>query len=365
MSRKKLILVILGTILLAAIVGIVIWQWQANKLTNNKQQAVYPPQPSVNDLFKWGATVRPFALDPEMKFKPALDEQFTLMEELGAKWVRTDWLTQKGWDLLDETLEAARRHGLGVVLIVDWQQEGLKIFEKSLSPDEIEKKAYQFANDLAKRYKGKIHYYQISAEMSSLALANPLSAGFLVQDYDNSKYQRIYRWIKGTTEGIKAADPEAKRIIDSLWTHTGFIDRLVADKIEFEVIGWDWYSNFGIDLGAVDIHAASGRKYNLVEELGKYGKEVWIAEANKSSGTLDGNLEAQARFTEDFARYIYSQPLFTGFMFYELTDRVGVQEGELFQGLVQYRQEGDHFVLDKNKPAFQSYRKVIKESSGR
>ncbi len=78
--------------------------------------------------------------------------------------------------------------------------------------------------------------------------------------------------IRGLLDGIHAADPQARGIVDAAgWCHWAFQEQLWADGVHWDVTGWHWYSGYG-DL--VDVTGCGDT--NILQKL----KDDFLQKAN-------------------------------------------------------------------------------------
>lgn len=294
----------------------------------------------------WGAVVRAFALDkPGTPYsKQHLVQQFDYLKELGVTDVRAN--AEVNETINDDYVSLANERGLTATLIL----ETPRFFE-----EETHDSMFAYGKKIAERYKGKVAFYQLGNEASGVAVKSGFS-GSKTTDYDETKYKRFKELVRGLSEGIKSSDPNAKRIISAHWLGVGVIDRLVADKVEFEVIGWDWYSDMGNDM----IKIQDGQTINIPQYLSKYNKEFWIAELNHREGSKNG-AAVQADFLQTFVLNAMNHPEIKAIFVFPLTDQCGDLDKDYGKmGLVELTKNVDGTcTITGKKKAFDTYKNLI------
>lgn len=242
--------------------------------------------------------------------------------------------------------------------------------------NEVESSAREYAFNVARKMKDCVQYWDIDNELDGWAILhkgdmmadgniynfNP-PAGDQKDNYEDARYQFAMHRIKGLIAGVRAADPNAKVMVNSAgWHHFGFIDRLVQDGVAFDILGWHWYSEMG------NLDEAKYRK-NLVvmDRLLSYGKPLWITENNYRPG---GAPEQEVRQAEYFANTVERMkklfPKVRVYCVYELLDEpyFGATTPYGNYGLVKVRKSDDgKWVLDRKKPAFDIIKAATKPSA--
>ena len=116
--------------------------------------------------------------------------------------------------------------------------------------------------------------------------------GDLPSMFNETKYQYFLALLRGLNAGVKRASPSARTVVNSGgWKHYGWYTRLVADKLDFDIIGYHWYSSMGDfnDTNPSSSPAHSGSHTNVLQALTKYKKKIWITEMNHQGGSSAGN----------------------------------------------------------------------------
>lgn len=271
--------------------------------------------------------------------------QLDWAKELGSTDVRSN--VEESLEDTDDFVNLAKDRGLNPMLIVE---PNLPDFYNQATYDQ----GYNYAINIAKRYRGKVKYYQLGNEASGVAIKKNYP-GNKKSDYDDGKYAILKEWLKGLSEGIDAGDPDAYRMISANWLGVGIFDRLVEDNIQFELIGWNWYSDMGNDL----IKEVDGADFSIPEYLKKYPKDFWVVELSRQGGTLDGNEQAQSDFLKEFMTNASSHNNVNGMFVFPLTDMcpdLNTSVGKM--GIIRLvRNTDSSCTVEDKKPAFN----VVKE----
>lgn len=307
---------------------------------------------NYNEPFMWGTTMRPDA------FGRYIDElwlkQIKVANNLGAPWVRIPWsyAADDQFKFNDEVMNYLINNGLEIYLVVEPNGD----FEKVQDPY---KDGYDNAYRIASHYKGKIKYYQIMNEAGSNAIIDGTYSGENESDYDATKYQRTRDWIKGALEGVKKADPEAYRAVTNQWLQTGFLEKLKKDNVDYDMIGWDWFSDMGF-IG--DKKLADGTL--LIDKLKSFNKPFFLAEINYRPEGKNGQKgqpeEKQAAYIEKTADWAVENKL-VGFYVLELFNTVNPSRGyNDYYGIYSIKKStGGSYVPDEPLKAYTVYQEII------
>jgi len=307
--------------------------------------------------FLWGVTVRPHAL---AKYTPKTwTAQINLVKELNVKYVRMAWQYDakpnpiKFADTLMKEIDAQK---LSVYMIVENKTE----LAKTSNPYQD---GYDSAFEIASHYKGKIKYYQLLNEAGSSALKGGQYSGEKESDYDPVKYKNIRDWLKGASDGIKKADPSAYRIITDQWTHFAFFEMIARDGVDYDIVGWDWFSDMGF-MG--DKKMSDGR--TPLEHLQELNKPIILAEVNyRPTGPSDNQQvdgAKQAEFMSQMAEWAYNTKIIKGFFILELMDvtNTGTRGYVDRYGIVEAN-KNDKGVgeITGKRPAFDALKQIVEK----
>ena len=295
-------------------------------------------------------------------FDVSLEDQVRLVSASGATWYRVDLNTgnfMANTARLDELLKISERYGVQLlpVLIAAPGARG-----NEGTPAQIRSSAQHFARSVVDRYKGRISHWELSNELDDYALIRKGDVtragkrwdwgdpdGSHPDDFEELRYQRAKAEIIGLGDGVRAADPSARTIVDTAgWLHYGFIERLtVEDHVPFDILSWHWYSEMG------DMTRVQG-SLDLVKYLQRFGKPLWLTEVGRRGGSAGGgDLELADYMNHDLAK-LAANPGVGALFVYELLDEPYFGEGgESHYGLVTLgRGPLGNWVVTGRKPAF-------------
>ena len=278
-----------------------------------------------------------------------VEQHMALLKEMGIGCYRSDW----GWGLdfthSDKLVVAAEAAGIKLLPVLF-----PPVADAKGDPREIRRLAFEYGKAVAARYKGRITHYELSNELDSGAMTKWPNGGdrdgAARSDYDFHKYAEACELLRGLSEGVHEGDPAAKRIIGgSGWLHFGFVDRLLDDAVPCEIIAWHWYSDMG---DITEVKQSYSGKWDVIQKLKSWGKEVWITECDRRDGDMDGNEQAQADYLADQVKKCKATGVVKAFFAYELLDEPYFQGGEAHYGLVKLVKQDGKWVVGARKKAF-------------
>ena len=310
--------------------------------------------------FVWGASIIPYPTGPHV---PAtLTEVMNRAMLLGLRVVRTEIppglkTNDEKFAYLDPIVDAAQKANINLDLIIHskWAGEDDDVF----SQPNLEQLARDRATAVAKRYQGRVRYYQLGNEFPVVSL-KPSWSGSTPDAYDDAKYAASITWLNASTKAIRAADPKAKIIVTANWLQYGFFERAFHDKIDIDIIGWDWFDE------THDVHnlEESGQPVDLIQRLAAFKKPIWFVEAGYSASTHSQT--EQADLDAAFLKDVSSNPVVKGALVGVLIDSVNVlgTKGE-HDGIIalDYANPGLP-TIGLPKPAFTRIQQLITEVSG-
>lgn len=298
----------------------------------------------ARSAFSWGVAFRPEPFASAENNLSVLPEQFQLMKELGVTSVRVDY-SPNNQPLNDKIVELAKENGLTLIFIIPFGPNDIST-DKNLSAN-----AHKYVFDIVSRYRGKVPIWQLGTEVATVALRKPDLHGADTVDYPDSTYKPVATWLHAATKAAKEADPQARRLVNDQWIHVGFFTKFLKEGGDFEIIGWNWFSDMGDNMDNVTIDRNTGQKYKLMEKLRGFGKEIWLTEVNRRHGSEDGNEKAQADYIETMANAAYANQHVSGFIVFHLM-------GEQGYGIVHANDT--EFKIGAKKEAFNRYQSIIK-----
>lgn len=323
--------------------------------------------------FKWGVFIKSYALECASR-NNYLDEcrqdtraMLGKAKDLGVGWVKINAEIHPAINQM--IIEETEKAGLKLVLILEHGQCANSVGNISEDQD-LYQKGFNCAREIAGNYSGRVAYYQIANEISgaTMALSDedqpffPNSIGNA--KFSEKKYQPLKNWMKGAYDAIRQADPQAKIAVSGHWILVSVFDRLIQDGIDFDVIGWNWYSEDD-DISAWNI---DGINYDVLGDyLASYGKEIWLAETNRPAGDFDGNSLEQAKGIYKVVKKIYESDKVKGVFVFGLTDLSysGRDRNEVdSMGLVRIflNNQSNLWEMGAHKISFSVYQDIIQRN---
>ena len=295
--------------------------------------------------------------------------------EMGLNWVRINcsFGSEDDADYYQGVAKAVHEKGLKLMHCVDIAYHGV---ETNLCESYFEKH-YQW---IGETMKGQVDIYQIFNEMDVTAMHNDIgnivnagSDGLVKEDYDPVRWERALLSVKGAIRGLKKGDPNAKICVNFSWRHTALIYAMIDSGCEFDVIGFDWYS---------DCENAYPFLVQLEEISKRYpNHELMICETNfwmnchnpkdpRYAMLLDQKQRDrnQAEWVVEFTKKLFHlpNPNFKGIFYYELMDEpafernAGHYHGESHFGFINCDDKGKN---RERKPVFDAVKQMIEELS--
>ena len=370
---KKIIIVVL-VLFVAIFAGV----YAGRKLKTNKTKT------AKND-FVYGVQCGAFTLNKQFESYNSENtaQKIAKLKELGVNTVRANFEMSINdpfsitpyEDLNDRYITALTDNKFDVLLVIDPN------IPATIGTASYEKEGYAIGSYVAKRYKGKIKYYQLANEVSGSVVkpSDPKFTGETFKDsfgleYSTQRYEAVKGWVTGMSKAIREQDPNAQIVLSGHWVLYEVVDRLIKDGVDFDILGWAWYANDGNDVTKRETPDGKG-SINLGQELSKFGKKLWIIESNLADGTYPKEDQTQSQLEEDQAAFIQTflphvadSGYFSGYFFFTLFDDPVAGEvatdREAHWGLVEVKKVGDENKVIRNKPGFEAYKRAIEELSG-
>lgn len=304
---------------------------------------------AVKRPFLWGVTILPYPfIEGSDLFLP---EQFRLASELGLRAVRVEYSVNND-SVNQQVVELAKKHNLQLIFIIPFGPNDIFTDQK------LQDNAYQYVKKIVEQYKGQVPVWQLATEVASVAIVDGGHHGVDRVDYPEAKYQAVATWLKGATKAVRDADPAAKRLVNDQWIHVGFFDRFLAEGGDFDILGWNWFSDMGTDMERVTIDAKKRQTYRLLTKLKSFKKDIWLTEVNRRLGSKDGKEKEQADYIQTMAEKTYANPAIKGFFVFNLVEDQSAPPQEQGYSLVNIDKEKNW--VGGLKLAFWRYQGLIK-----
>lgn len=280
--------------------------------------------------------------------------QMGLLRELQAPWYRVDFnpnpdtsgmFTASPYASTATALfAAAADSGVNILPIIIWDKAHIL----TLTPANAYADGMAAAQSFMTVYGGNFpqHYYEVANEEDlqyGWGTWDPFTGNFNLQTV-------ICNYFKGMIAAVRAADPQAKIIINS-GGKPQFFGYLANHQVSYDIIGYDNYdgeSALSTDLGS----------------LSNYGKDIWLTEINNYVTATDkaGNTETSA-IDDEFEAC--DQRNVKAIFFYELLNEDGkptiAGHNEATLGLIKWNGGYTPDYACK-KPIFEEYKFKIEET---
>jgi len=270
----------------------------------------------VDNLSGWdvGVWTNVFAANPGEKFdKSVFEKQIKDLKDLGINHLRTNFEKNGKKPIVwanDLMVNSAEDNNWRFTFIVEHPFSDF--FEKANYQT-----GYEWGKIVGSSYPKKVAYYQLANEVSGTIIE--FGNGLKKEDYNPEKYEILKNYLMGLRDGIHESDPEAKFIVSAHWICLEIIDMLIEDGLEFDVIGWNWYSEMGDNLSHKPID--EGDSLDIPGHFAKYDKPFWIVELNQSGGDLEGE-EKQTEFFKRILNNSYKSGDIEGVFVYRFVDTI-------------------------------------------
>lgn len=349
---------ILGWILgVALVLGVGYWaMWLYTG--DSPLSGVTAPNTTKNEnRYHWGAVVRPFALDvagQPTSWQRGIPEQLDLLKAMGGTVVRANIENNNG--VMDMLVSEANQRGLDVLLILEVAGDN-PVLNNDIQKDQLYALGKKLGQETASRFKGKVQYYQLANEVSGTAARRPEDKGDTLDNrydlkYDKNRAERLAQYTKGLADGVKAGDKNAKRMLTGHWVLVDIIPYLQDQGVNFELVGWDWYSDMGSNPSQTKIDGQPD--FDMPKFFTDLGKEFWLAEVNKEAGSFKNTGDKQADYLKEVATAAWADNDISGFVVHMLPDMAAELEEEVGQlGIVTVEEQSDgSWDFGNPKPAY-------------
>ncbi len=296
----------------------------------------------------WGVTMNLFPfpnLFDDARFQDVAEQQIRALKNLGVKVVRFTY----SMEVPDRSVFVARRlkeEGMQTVLVIEDYVNG---------PQENEyNHGRQFASDVIGHMGQYVDYYQLANEIGGSAIKGSQYTGTTLDHYDSTKLNKTLDFISGESYQIGQWAPHAKRIVTINSLNTAIIAEAIKRGVSFEILGWNWFSDFGTNLANKD-------GYKFMDVMKGFRKTLWVTELSRRGGASDANFNAQSDFLAQAIGLARSNG-FTGIFPFLLVEDVVGADGAGY-GLVQPSKTADGtWFVDWDRKAFTTYKDIIKKN---
>jgi len=308
----------------------------------------------------WGINGHPITAYPGI----TIEEQIGYVADLGMKSYHVNISYLDTAEHLARIVEVAKAHGVEILPVLTPGELDLE----QMSADELYKRAFDFAAEMAKGFGNDVSVFELGNEMENFAIIQPCetrddgtqypcewgpAGGVGPLEYHGPRWAKVSAALKGMSEGIHSVNPAIKRAVGTAgWGHVGAFERMKADNLDWDISVWHVY---GEDPEwALDI-------------IQDYGKPIWITELNTPLGSEKGE-EVQAKDLDDMMtkiRELSKKYKVEAAHIYELLDEPYWGGFEGVMGLVKLVNADDGWATGAPKEAYQTVRTFIRGAAGR
>ncbi len=270
---------------------------------------------------------------------------------ISAHWDLSEPEKGKGydWSVADYNVESALRWGLEPILLITgtpiWanglsqgdldflSKRGLGHFKGVMQPQEEHLKEYgEWVKRLARRFKGKVRYYEYWNEPDGMGwpILERDTSGTAVDVIWGGNSSLYARFLAVTYQAVKSVDPEAQVAVGGLESKTQFLRTLYecGANGSFDAVCIHPYGG-GEEMG----HGPAGQALNytwvdeireLMVSMGDGEKPIWVTEYGwKASAQDPSQMETKTSYLSEALRYVRDSPWITIAILHYLSGEVG------------------------------------------
>ncbi|HXD91614.1 MAG TPA: glycosyl hydrolase 53 family protein [Bacteroidia bacterium] len=193
-------------------------------------------------------------------------------------------------------------------------------------------KGYTIGYRFARQYGNYFDYFELGNE-EDLLVAKKGVSGSSPEDYDLNKLKTLASFLKGMIKGIKLQRPRAKIIINCAgWFHYVFLGLLDNEGVNYDVIGYHWYSD-------MDDYSKTVNVDILKVLTQKFKKPVLFTEINMLNGTNNNGEQKRDDWIRNFSSSCSKYQNVRGVFIYELLDEPNLpvaSAGEKSFGIIKW-----------------------------
>ncbi len=274
-----------------------------------------------------------------------LSQQVQLIKNAGFGWYRTDVFCDPANDEFDRIMPVLNAAGINVY--ANLNPDDLRPFDTlhtRMTMQEVYDATYNYTYQVANKWKGQVKVWDMFNEPDGWTLH--YGSGRSLGDYNLTYIETAAALLKGQSDAIRAADPNARISMNATNLSTGFVDHMINHGVDFDILSWHWYDNMG------PIENSDG--VDMLQVLLDYGKSLWIGESNSRPYRIDPTEARTAHgdaWLSDFQRTMYNHR-FEGaeaHFTFELLDSIHLPPSstEREYGIVKmYTGADDHYYID-------------------
>jgi putative glycosyl hydrolase len=323
--------------------------------------AIHPTVGS--ESFVFGINGHPLMQAAYSSETPVAEEQFDLLDSLLVRWYRVDVIPDSTGVVDQRFVELARAAtGRGINLL-----PVLTVGPRAgASPTAAYAEGLAIGGGFARRYGQWFSHLEAGNEMDKWPLASGSGGdGSSLPQYDADTLAVVTAFLRGMSRGIRHSAPQVSIIINSAgWRHWAFFDALERDSVDYDLVGYHWYS----EMGDIDQPIDGGK--SALDHLYDLNKDIWITEVGHRPTNPDDPHD-QGRWIADCVADFYGFSRVKALFVYELYEQRDFlansdtrDDPEGLYGVVRCPDDPSGCGGAKRpKPAFLAYRRAISERS--
>lgn len=303
----------------------------------------------------WGINGHPLTQGDYVR--KTYDDQIKYLKDLNVDYYRIDVLLHKSGLIRNEPGFSYFHNRL--------KDAGIKPFYVLMQYDIlgddsvfVYKENYKQGEQFALRHKNLSDVIEIGNEEDLKIIKSGDNDGTKASHYHSEKAQQLMWQLSGFIDGLKSIRPDIKISISLTWTHWYYLDLLQEYKVNYDIIGYHWYSNMG------DITNVRQPYGNFLPHIAKkYNKDIWITEFNTFYGTKNTSEQKQHDYVKRNILALLEQGLVKAFFFHELFDQPALRQ--------RYPGEADYGILTKEGSAYKkkmiyhTFKEIIQDNKTR
>lgn len=301
--------------------------------------------------FVWGVNGHPLT-QQDYKYS-TLNDQIQSLRDLGVNYYRIDVPINKEGKARNDTYFSAlllRLNAVGIKPMLALFPSGVK--SENLDSSAVYAEYFAVGRKFIKRYGGYLDVVEIGNEWDlKLMKKNAMNDGTKASHYQSALIPKQMWLLAGIVDGMKKEKPTLKVSMSLTWVHWYYLDILRKYRINYDIIGYHWYSNMG---NITKMAAPYGDFLPKIAQ--KYKKEIWITEFNTHKGNQKSSFDKQNEYIKTSLEDILNQKVVTGCFIYELFDQPSLKRypDEVSYGML-YLKNGKY----QRKPIYYTFKKII------
>jgi len=313
---------------------------------------------TAKGAFIWGISGHPFTQEAyqqkQPQFQNSVTDQLDAIKLAGLGWYRMDIGmypdgTIPNADGFAKLVKAAGEKKIKILPLLY-----LMGLDYNKSADDNYNLGYQIGKKFTTEHGQYFTHIELGNEQEPALLINgAASSGDKSSDYDLSKINILASYYKGMIAGIKAVKPSMQTIINtSGWVHYGYLELLQSAGVNYDIVGYHWYSEMG---NLTDVRQYHYNMPNLLFQ--KFKKPIWLTEISSRNDNANPNMESvQTNWLNIYMKEARSNPHVKAVFFYELYDEPAFKNAESGYGIIKW---GAMYNNPTFKSAFYAIKKYV------